>query len=73
MKVDMAPEAITRRWRKVAELVQVCRALRIQPGPMRPVAGVADDLKGRPRSIAGRDTLTQVEQPDRLVREQPET
>lgn len=74
MKVDMAPEAITRRWRKVAELVHVCRALRIKPGSMRPVVGVADDLEGRPQTIGGSDTpARQLEQPDRLAREQPET
>jgi hypothetical protein len=50
MKVDMAPEAITRRWRKVAELVRVCRALRIKLGSVRPVVGAAYDFEGGPQS-----------------------
>ena len=43
MKVDMSPEAITRRWRKVAELAGVCRSLRIKPGSVRPVVGAEAD------------------------------
>jgi hypothetical protein len=74
MKVDMSPEAITRRWRKVAELVQVCRALRIKPGSVRPVVGAAADVESRPQSIAGSDALArQLEPPERQAREQPET
>lgn len=74
MKVDMSPEAITRRWRKVAELVHVCRALRIKPGSMRPVIGAVHDLEGRAQTIGGSNTpARQLEPPDRQAKEQPET
>ena len=46
MKVDMSPTAVTRRLRRVAELVRVCRAL---AGPRRRSAitpGVKQEAKG---------------------------
>lgn len=74
MNPDMSPQAVGRRLRKVGELVQLCRALRIKPGSVRPVVGAAYDLEGRPRSIGGGDTpARQVEQLDRQAKEQPET
>ena len=64
MKTDMSPEAITRRWRKVAELVRVCRALRIKPSSARPVEGTSDNvpLIGKTDSFmnqAGDQTVSQ--------------
>lgn len=35
MKPDMSPAAISRRLRQVGELVEACRALRIQPASVR--------------------------------------
>lgn len=43
MKVDMSPEAVGRRLRKVGELVRLCRALRIKPGSVRPVEAANDN------------------------------
>jgi len=45
MKPDMSPEAISRRLRRVGELVEACRTLRIKPGSAYPV-GSATPLGG---------------------------
>jgi len=56
MKPDMSPQAVGRRLRKVGELVQLCRALRIKPGSVRPVVGALQEPESQRNDGQGNGT-----------------
>lgn len=59
MKVDMSPEAISRRLRQVGELVEACRALRIvpvEPGAIESTDHRQDPAASEPREPTSQDS-----------------